>query len=44
MRRVVFGRDDFQLFHQDMNPLEYEFLRTHLGAFKRMWQEQVSPV
>ena len=29
------------MFHQDITPHDYEFFRTHSGAFKRMWQEQV---
>lgn len=41
MRRVEIIRGDFPLFHQEINPSEYEFFRTHSAAFKRMWQEQV---
>ena len=41
MRRVVLLREDFAMFHQDITPHDYEFFRTHSGAFKRMWQEQV---
>ncbi len=41
MRKVYLSREDFELFHQDITPLEFEFFRTHAGAFKRMWQEQV---
>jgi len=42
MRKVWLNREDFGLFHQDITPFEYEFFRAHSGAFKRMWQEQVS--
>ena len=41
MRRVWLFKEDFGLFHQDITPQEYEFFRTHAGAFKRMWHEQV---
>ena len=41
MRRVWLAREDFGLFHQDISPLEFEFYRSHAGAFKRMWHEQV---
>ena len=41
MRRVWLLKEDFGLFHQDITPQEYEFFRTHVGAFKRMWHEQV---
>ena len=42
MRRVEIIRGDFPLFHQDINPLDYEFFRNHSAAFKRMWNEQVN--
>lgn len=42
MRRVPIARGDFALFHSDINPIDFEFFRTHAGAFKRMWNEQVS--
>ena len=42
MRRVSLSRDDYDLFHQDITPLEFEFFVTHAGAFKRMWNEQVA--
>lgn len=42
MRKVVLQKEDFAMFHQDITPTDYEFYRTHSGAFKRMWQEQVS--
>ena len=41
MRRVWLPREDFGLFHQDISPYEFEFFRSHSGAFKRMWHEQV---
>ena len=41
MRRIHIGKGDFALFHQDINPIDYEFFRNHTGAFKRMWAEQV---
>ena len=41
MRKVWLNREDFELFHTDITPFDYEFFRTHNGAFKRMWQEQV---
>ena len=41
MRRVWLPREDFGLFHQDISPYEFEFFRSHAGAFKRMWHEQV---
>ena len=41
MRRVWLPREDFGMFHQDISPYEFEFFRSHAGAFKRMWHEQV---
>jgi hypothetical protein len=41
MRQVWLNKDDFEMFHQDISPLEYEFFRTHVDTFKRMWKEQV---
>lgn len=41
MRKVWLNWEDFELFHTDITPFDYEFFRTHNGAFKRMWQEQV---
>ncbi|CAI8017390.1 POC1 centriolar protein homolog A [Geodia barretti] len=40
MRRVWLPREDFGMFHQDISPYEFEFFRSHAGAFKRMWHEQ----
>ena len=42
MRQVWLNKDDFEMFHQDITPLEYEFFRTHMDTFKRMWKEQVT--
>ena len=44
MRKVWINKDDFELFHQDINPVEFEFFRSHMGTFKRMWHEQVSQI
>ena len=41
MRLIYFTKDDFELFHADITPLDYEFFRSHFGAFKRMLSEQV---
>lgn len=41
MRKLYLRREDFELFHQDINPMEYEYYRSHSGAFQRMWKEQV---
>ena len=41
MRKIWLNRDDFEMFHQDISPLDYEFFRTHVETFKRMWLEQV---
>ena len=41
MRQVWLNKDDFEMFHQDISPLDYEFFRTHVDTFKRMWKEQV---
>ena len=41
MRQIWLNRDDFEMFHQDISPLDYEFFRTHVDTFKRMWKEQV---
>ena len=41
MRQVWLNRDDFEMFHQDISPVDYEFFRTHVDTFKRMWTEQV---
>lgn len=40
MRLIYFTKDDFELFHADITPLDYEFFRSHFGAFKRMLSEQ----
>ena len=41
MRQIWLNKDDFEMFHQDISPLDYEFFRTHVDTFKRMWKEQV---
>lgn len=41
MRKLYLRWEDFELFHQDINPMEYEYYRSHSGAFQRMWKEQV---
>ncbi|XP_022243164.1 uncharacterized protein LOC111086057 isoform X2 [Limulus polyphemus] len=42
MRLIKLSSDDCILFGQDISPDGSFFFRTHLDAFKRMWQEQGS--
>ena len=41
MRKLWLSKEDFELFHNEIGPFEFEFFRTHMDAFKRMWREQV---
>lgn len=42
MRKLWLSKDDFELFYHEIGPYDYEFFRTHLDTFKRMWREQRS--
>lgn len=44
MRKLWLSKEDFELFHQEIGPFDFEFFRTHMDAFKRMWREQVGRV
>lgn len=41
MRKLWLSKEDFELFHHEIGPFDFEFFRTHMDAFKRMWREQV---
>ena len=41
MRHIKLEQDDHSMFDLELSPVEFEFFQKHLGAFKRMWQEQV---
>lgn len=44
MRKLWLSKEDFELFHHEIGPFDFEFFRTHMDAFKRMWREQVGRV
>ena len=41
MRKIMLLNTDRDLLDTEINPDDYSFLQKHIGAFKRMWEEQV---
>ena len=44
MRKIQLTSNDFEMFDTDIGISEFEYLQQHKGAFKRMWEEQVSTI